>query len=113
MNRRAQDARATGSSQHHTTDPGTAKPSWMRLQSVTQEGDLEEFLNTAQLADTDFTAERRNVTIITAPGPTGRRDNLFLLTGEEEQEVRKKHQQNRQKLRVPRRSVLSSTCRTT
>ncbi|KAF9431720.1 Viral polyprotein [Cleaved into: Capsid protein C] [Entomortierella beljakovae] len=31
-------------------------PSWTRLQSVTQEGDLESFLSTAELAGTEFTA---------------------------------------------------------
>jgi large subunit GTPase 1 len=30
--------------------------SYMRLQSVTQEGNLEEFLNTAELAGTEFLA---------------------------------------------------------
>ncbi|KAF9315362.1 Viral polyprotein [Cleaved into: Capsid protein C] [Podila horticola] len=30
--------------------------SWTRLQSVTQEGDLESFLSTAELAGTEFTA---------------------------------------------------------
>ncbi|KAF9352159.1 Viral polyprotein [Cleaved into: Capsid protein C] [Mortierella sp. NVP85] len=31
-------------------------PSWTRLQSVTQQGDLEAFLSTAELAGTEFTA---------------------------------------------------------
>lgn len=30
--------------------------SWTRMQSITQENDLEAFLNTAQLAGTEFTA---------------------------------------------------------
>jgi hypothetical protein len=34
----------------------TDADSTSRLKSVTQEGDLDEFLNTAQLAGTDFTA---------------------------------------------------------
>lgn len=34
----------------------TELDSTTRLKSVTQERDLDEFLNTAQLADTDFTA---------------------------------------------------------
>ena len=29
---------------------------WTRFQSITQENDLEAFLNTAQLAGTEFTA---------------------------------------------------------
>lgn len=32
-----------------------------RLKSVTQERDLDEFLNTAQLAETDFTAGNYNI----------------------------------------------------
>lgn len=38
----------------YTTD--IAKDSSTKLHSVTQERDLDEFLNTAQLAATDFTA---------------------------------------------------------
>ncbi|KDN53307.1 P-loop containing nucleoside triphosphate hydrolase protein [Tilletiaria anomala UBC 951] len=108
MNRKAKEAQHVGSSQHHTTDTGGHQPSWMKLQSVTQEGDLEEFLNTAQMADTDFTAERRNVTVISAQAGLQNKHNPYLLTGEEEEEVRKKHKQNRQKLRVPRRPKWSS-----
>lgn len=108
MNRRAKDAQKSGSSSNHTTDIIGDKPSWMKLQSVTQEGDLAEFLNTAQLADTDFTAERRNVTVISAPGlAQNKSHNPYLLSGEEEQEIKKKHKQNRQRLRVPRRCVQS------
>ncbi len=104
MNRKIKDAKTANTSTFHTTDTGTAKPSWMKLQSVTQEGDLEEFLNTAQMADTDFTAERRKTTVVSAPGLTqSKRHNPYLLSGEEEQEVRRKHDQNRQRLRVPRR----------
>ena len=41
-----------------------------KLQSVTHEGDLDEFLSTAQLAATDFTAGRQNLpkTLARAPG---------------------------------------------
>ena len=35
-------------------DDGTA--TWVNMKSVTQENDLEEFLSTAQLAGTEFTA---------------------------------------------------------
>jgi large subunit GTPase 1 len=110
MNRKAKDAQKLGSSSNHTTDVIGDKPSWMKLQSVTQEGDLAEFLNTAQLADTDFTAERRNVTVISAPGlAQNKRHNPYLLSGEEEQEIKKKHKQNRQRLRVPRRCVQTAS----
>jgi large subunit GTPase 1 len=87
------------------------------LKSVTQERDLDEFLNTAQLAGTEFTAgaqylfylaitscrklERRNVKIIQSPA--GSTHNPHLLTDQEEQSTLKKHQQNKERLRVPRR----------
>lgn len=60
INRRAKDARQTEGSSLYTTDIDPSS----RLRSVTQEGDLDAFLNTAQLAGTEFTAERRNVKII-------------------------------------------------
>lgn len=76
------------------------------LASVTHQGDLEEFLNTAQLAEQDFTAERRNVTVVQAPGVKiggAKGNNPFLLNGQEEKEVLGKQRQNKQRLRVPRR----------
>lgn len=77
------------------------------LASVTHQGDLESFLDTAQLAEQDFTAERRNVTVVQTPGAMqeGRSHghNPFLLTGKEEQEVLGRQRENRQRLRVPRR----------
>lgn len=103
MNRKAKEARESGHGANHTTDGGTHQPSWMKLRSVTHEGDLEEFLNTAQMADTDFTAERRNVTVVSAPSSSQKRHNPYLLSGEEEAEVRRKQDQNRSRLRVPRR----------
>ncbi|KAF7799320.1 hypothetical protein EIP86_010552 [Pleurotus ostreatoroseus] len=72
-----------------------------RLQSITQERDLDEFLSTATLAGTNFTAERRNVKIINAPA--GTQQNPYLLTEEEEKKTLQKHEENKQRLRVPRR----------
>jgi large subunit GTPase 1 len=86
------------------------------LKSVTQERDLDEFLNTAQLAGTEFTAgkcvqmsivmtissiERRNVKIIQQSANASQ--NPYLLTEEEEKTTLEKQQQNRKRLRVPRR----------
>ncbi|KAF8329131.1 uncharacterized protein EI90DRAFT_3017371 [Cantharellus anzutake] len=74
------------------------------LQSITQERDLDEFLNTAQLAATDFTAEKRSINIITAPGlKKSSAANPFLLSLDEEKVVLQKHAQFQQNLRVPRR----------
>ncbi|CDZ96722.1 Predicted GTP-binding protein MMR1 [Phaffia rhodozyma] len=80
-----------------------------RLRSVTQEGDLDEFLNTAQLAATDFTAERQNVKIITAPTSSTNlnavEENPHLLSVNEEAQVREVHGQMKNRLRVPRRPM--------
>lgn len=107
----------------YTTDLESAS----RLKSVTQERDLEEFLNTAQLAGTEFTAgtqrfdlsfffyshlsyvpERRNVKIIQSTST----HNPYLLTEAEEQSTLKKHQANKQRLRVPRRPPWTKTITT-
>ncbi|VDB99574.1 unnamed protein product [Peniophora sp. CBMAI 1063] len=96
MNRRAKDARSHLESGMYTTDFESS-----RLASVTQERDLEEFLNTAQLAGTDFTAERRNVKIIQS-GPTVAH-NPYLLSEQDERDTLQKQSENKQRLRVPRR----------
>ncbi|KAI3479274.1 hypothetical protein L1887_58705 [Cichorium endivia] len=109
LNRRAKEAKQRNQTEFHTTDINNYG-SVSNLRSVTHEGDLEEFLNTASLADADFTAERRNggVTVITAPNRERTRHNPYLLTGQEEQEVLKKHVQNKERLRVPRRPEWTS-----
>ncbi|KAF7722251.1 hypothetical protein EC973_003501 [Apophysomyces ossiformis] len=81
----------------HTTDIAE-EPNWVKMQSITQENDLEAFLSTAQLAETDFTAERLNVRVV--------EDNYlnpFLLSENEEKERLKKQEANVDKLAVPRR----------
>ena len=73
--------------------------SWVKMRSVTEQGALDEFLSTAELAGTDFTAEKlNNVKII----HTDQR-NPYLLGANEERGIRKKHAQNRGRLTVPRR----------
>ncbi|EPQ29138.1 uncharacterized protein PFL1_03426 [Pseudozyma flocculosa PF-1] len=106
-NRKVKDAQSKNSSEFHTTDINNYG-STSNLRSVTHEGDLEEFLNTAQLADADFTAERRNVTVISAPSKDRRRHNPYLLTGQEEREVLAKQALNKERLRVPRRPAWTS-----
>jgi large subunit GTPase 1 len=49
----------------------------------------------------DF-AERRNIKIVQS-GPTGSNANPYLLSEQEEQSTIKKHQENKERLRVPRR----------
>lgn len=76
--------------------------SWVKLRLVTQENALDEFLSTAEMADTDFSAERgANVKIININTDT----NPHLLSAEEEARRRALHLQHENELRVPRRPL--------
>ncbi|TIA69255.1 hypothetical protein E3P91_03705 [Wallemia ichthyophaga] len=87
--------------QMHTTDYGVS--------SITQEKDLDEFLNTAAMAETEFTAEKnKNVTVIQHPSVAGHA-NPFLLSHEEEVQVKKKHDLNRDQLKLPQRPEWSTS----
>jgi large subunit GTPase 1 len=69
------------------------------MRSVTEQAALDEFLSTAELAGTDFTAEKmNNVKII-------HRDqkNPYLLSAAEERATVRKQKENRERLTVPRR----------
>ncbi|KAG8889950.1 hypothetical protein FRB99_003937, partial [Tulasnella sp. 403] len=92
----------------YTTD--IARDNAAKLQSVTQEKDLDAFLNTAQLAAKDFTAEKQNVKIVHTPtvGPSVNQ-NPFLLSSEEEKDALRKHWEYRTQLRVPRRPPWTKT----
>ncbi|KAL5014479.1 hypothetical protein ScPMuIL_008749 [Solemya velum] len=68
----------------------------LNLQSVTEQSNLEDFLATAELAGTEFTAEKLNVKFVD-PRDTG------LPTKDQEQELKTLHQQHQNQLRVPRR----------
>ncbi|OMJ23178.1 Large subunit GTPase 1, partial [Smittium culicis] len=81
----------------HTTELNDGSK-WNRMQSITQQRDLEDFLLTAEMQDKDFTAEKQNVKIITSSS-----SNPFLLSAEEELSTLKKHKENKYKLTVPRR----------
>lgn len=71
----------------------------MKMRSVTEQGALDEFLATAELAGTDFTAEKtNNVKIIHAD-----QKNPYLLSSHEERAVLGKHKAHRGRLTVPRR----------
>jgi len=72
---------------------------WVKMRSVTEQGALDEFLATAELAGTDFTAEKtNNVKII----HTDQR-NPYLLSAAEERAVLGKQRELRSRLTVPRR----------
>jgi len=70
-----------------------------KMRSVTEQGALDEFLSTAELAGTDFTAEKlNNVKIIHTD-----QKNPYLLSAAEERVQVKKQQKNKERLTVPRR----------
>lgn len=72
---------------------------WVKMRSVTEQSAMDEFLATAELAGTDFTAEKlNNVKII----HTDQR-NPYLLSAQEERAVLGKHRAHRARLTVPRR----------
>ncbi|KAJ5104507.1 hypothetical protein NUU61_001854 [Penicillium alfredii] len=72
---------------------------WVKMRSITEQGALDEFLSTAELAGTDFTAEKiNNVKIIHTD-----QKNPYLLSASEEKSTMKKHQKNKARLTVPRR----------
>lgn len=71
----------------------------MKMRSVTEQAALDEFLSTAELAGTDFTAEKiNNVKIIHKD-----QKNPYLLSAAEERAAVRKHRENRERLSVPRR----------
>ncbi|XP_031813245.1 large subunit GTPase 1 homolog [Sarcophilus harrisii] len=65
--------------------------------SVTEPTALEEFLATAELAGTEFAAEKLNVRFVPPEARTG------LLPPEEELQVQARHREHRGALRIPRR----------
>ncbi|KAK4621324.1 Large subunit GTPase 1 [Fulvia fulva] len=72
---------------------------YVKMRSVTEQGALDEFLSTAELAGTDFTAEKmNNVKIIHTD-----QKNPYLLSKEEERGVMRKQNAKRARLTVPRR----------
>jgi large subunit GTPase 1 len=73
--------------------------SWVKMRSVTEQAALDEFLSTAELAGTDFTAEKmNNVKIIHTD-----QKNPYLLSAAEERAVVGKQKAYKDRLTVPRR----------
>lgn len=93
---------------------------------MTAQTDLEEFLTTSQLAETNFVggeshflsvsiipdffcanahsfAERQNIKVVQDPSLGAAAHNPYLLTPREVQEMKEKHNENKQRLQVPRR----------
>ncbi|CAH2247874.1 large subunit GTPase 1 homolog [Pelobates cultripes] len=69
----------------------------LNLQSVTEQSSIDDFLATAELAGTEFIAEKLNIKFVPAEARTG------LLTSEETKRIQKLHEDNEQFLCIPRR----------
>lgn len=88
----------------YITNPNE-EASYVKMRSITEQAALDEFLNTAELAGTDFTAERlSNVKIIHSD-----QKNPYLLSAADERNVVRKQQKNRGRLTVPRRPKWSTS----
>jgi len=85
-----------GGTTFHTTelDDGT---DYARMGSQTEMGNLDDFLTTAELSNRDFTAERMNVSIVTAV------ENEAIISEKREQAMVQVQKDNQHKLRIPRR----------
>lgn len=78
---------------------------WVKMRSVTEQGALDEFLSTAELAGTDFTAEKmNNIKIVHTD-----QKNPYLLSAAEERVVLGKQKAHRARLTVPRRPQWDSS----
>lgn len=78
------------------------------MRSVTEQGALDEFLSTAELAGTDFTAEKMNgIKIIHKD-----QHNPYLLSAAEERSALRKQKAKRDRLTIPRRPPWDETTTT-
>ncbi|XP_064611694.1 large subunit GTPase 1 homolog [Liolophura sinensis] len=75
----------------------------LNLQSVTEQSNLDDFLATAELAGTEFTAEKLNVTFVDPARNSG------ILSKDELQQVKDAQDRHRQLLRIPRRPAWDVT----
>ncbi|XP_017034938.1 large subunit GTPase 1 homolog [Drosophila kikkawai] len=69
----------------------------LNLSSVTEESSFQAFLRTAELAGTEFQAEKLNITFVNPKQRVG------LLSKTQEQRMHQKHDEHRAQLKIPRR----------
>ncbi|XP_020802630.1 large subunit GTPase 1 homolog [Drosophila serrata] len=69
----------------------------LNLSSVTEESSFQAFLRTAELAGTEFQAEKLNITFVNPKQRVG------LLSKTQEQRMHQKHVEHRDQLKIPRR----------
>ncbi|UJR33522.1 hypothetical protein I4U23_020967 [Adineta vaga] len=94
----------TGDQWVHQKPDFTTTNDWNRLnlRSVTDQNSLDEFLTTAQLAGTDFAAERLNVTFIPAVAKVG------ILSADDKERIREVQNLHKDRLSIPRRPAWTS-----
>jgi len=90
--------RGEADSWKHTSDIQDGHD-WNRLnlQSVTEKDTLDEFLDTAEMAGIEFTAEKMNIKIITSETSSG------VLGDAEKKKIKSAQADNQQFVRIPRR----------
>ncbi|EDW82654.1 uncharacterized protein Dwil_GK10107 [Drosophila willistoni] len=69
----------------------------LNLSSVTEESSFQAFLRTAELAGTEFQAEKLNISFVNPKARVG------LLSKTQEQQMHQKHEEHRDQLKIPRR----------
>ncbi|XP_022235155.1 large subunit GTPase 1 homolog [Limulus polyphemus] len=82
----------------HTTDlPDGYDWARLNLRSVTEQNDLDEFLATAELAGTEFIAEKLNIQFVNP------KTRIGLLSEEEKKAIKEAQENNKKLLSIPRR----------
>ncbi|XP_006612950.1 large subunit GTPase 1 homolog [Apis dorsata] len=96
--------RNVDSSMLHTTELNDGYD-WGRLnlQSVTEENSFQEFLSTAELAGTEFHAEKLNIKFVNPKSGIG------LLSKDEKEKVLESQKKNKTLLKIPRRPKWDSS----
>lgn len=69
----------------------------LNLNSITEESSFQEFLSTAELAGTEFQAEKLNIKFVNPKSEIG------LLSKEKKKEIEKSQEKNKEFLKIPRR----------
>ncbi|CCX13723.1 hypothetical protein FPQ18DRAFT_139534 [Pyronema domesticum] len=91
--------RGSGGPMEMAFAPERKEADWVKIRSITEQNDLDEFLATAEMADTDFTAERINHVQIVHKDQY----NPYLLTADQERKIARKQAAHVKHLTVPRR----------
>lgn len=75
----------------------------LNLQSVTEESSFQEFLSTAELAGTEFQAEKLNIKFVNP------RNNIGLLSKGQLLKAKELHEEKKELIKIPRRPAWDAT----